>query len=378
MQDKADFDRFDSIRDLSEFSSLSRRLGLEGDRLSLLRETSHRMHELCAQSAPAHSSRGGWAAAREDYRQAGPGGACTRSVEMATQAILEIDRTEESTALAAAKSWKQLDSFLDSFAQRDVAQLLPRARELRDQARQAEIAAMRAMPLDDLERFWRNDAELTAEMRALAQQRLIDDSRAERSFSGALRVYRVTGDVGHVKANQALARTTDDRRRLEEFAVTHTATRGRFFRVSVAGEHGKPSTSETSHAGLFALYSLTGSIPTRGTVAVQRAPDAPGQLSLGQYRVHLEVVLKVRVNLERRSGVLGNADQVAEREMMRRVSVLVRPPEMSGTASFDFGAVTSAQMQRGSAGGFDQEWIAEDPIVQATIVGVDVLSGDAK
>lgn len=378
LQDKTDFDRFDQINTLGEFSGLSRRFVEKGDRLGLLGEIAVRMNELCKSTPPAHPNRNAWVAALEDYRQAGPGGDCEKNVAVTQQAILGIDQDEERAALAAAKSWKQLDSFIERFTQHDVAGVLPQARSQREQLRRDEIAAMRALALNDLERFWRNDADLVPELKMLARQRLVDDSLTEKTFGGVLRAFRVTGDLHHVRSNQVLARTPDDRRRLEEVAVAHTATPGRFFRVAVAPSHGQPSRDETTHAGIFALYTLTGSIPTQAVVTVQRAADAPGVLSLGQYRVHVDAVLKTRMGKEQRSGMLGNADSDNERTAVRRVSVLVGPPTMSGAATVNFGPVSAALFKRGSAGGFEQEWVSVDPVIQVTITGVDVIAGDWK
>ena len=158
--------------------------------------------------------------------------------------------------------------------------------------------------------------------------------------------------------------------------MTHTATPGRFFRLSVAPSHGQSSRDETTHAGIFALYTLRGSIPTQAVVTVQRAADAPGQLLLGQYRVHVEARLSVRMGNERRSGMLGNAESDSDSAAVQRLSVLVGPPLMAGTATVNFGQVLAVSFKRGSAGGYAQEWVSEDPVVQVSITGVDVIAGD--
>ena len=177
LQDKTDFDRFDQINALGEFSKLSRRFAERGDRLGLLGEIAARMNALCQRIPPAHPNRIAWEAALQDYLQAGPGGDCERSAIVARQAILVIDQDEERAALAAATTWKQLDAFIERFTLGDVAGVLPQARIQRDQARRNEIAAMRALALNDLERFWRADAALMPEMKALARQRLLEPIR---------------------------------------------------------------------------------------------------------------------------------------------------------------------------------------------------------
>jgi hypothetical protein len=215
-------------------------------------------------------------------------------------------------------------------------------------------------------------------MKSLAYKRLLEDSLAEATFAGALRAYRVSGNLTHIRANQALARTPDDRRRLEEIAVGHASTPGRFFRVGITAHHGQPSRDEITHAGYFALYTMTGSVPIQGVITVQRATDAPGPLALGQYRVHVEAVLKTRLSQERSSGMLGSGSTVSDETVVRRVSVLVSAPTMSGSASVDFGALTAVRLKRGSAEGYEKAWISEEPVIQVTVVGVDVISGDSK
>ncbi len=376
LQDKIDYDSIQSINSLAEFGNLSRRAVENGDRLGLLTEIQFRMNALCETSTPDFKNREEWRTALDLYQQAGTSGACAKNAISAQRALLEIDQSEQRAALANAKSWKQLDEFIVQYERRDTADLIAAARVQLEQARRDEIAAMRAMPLDDLERFWRTSPDLMPELRDLTRRRLMEESLAEKTFRGALRAYRVSGDISHIRTNQNLARTPDDRRRLEEIVVGNTSTPGRFFHLGISASHGQPSRDESNHLGILALYTMTGAIPIQGVVTVQRALDAPGQLALGKYRVHIEAVLKARMSVERRSSVLGNANGTNDQTISRRVTVVVGPPSMMGTASIDFGSLNVVRMQRGSAGGYDQEWLRDDPVVQVSIVGVDVIQGD--
>lgn len=376
LQDRTDFDRFPAISSLEEYSSLRRRLAAEGDRMGLQAEIGVRMNALCARQAPVFSTTAEWRTALALFEAAGPGGACAAHAGVATAALLDIAKAEERAVLAQSTSWKLLVDFEQSYAQNDPAGLLPEARIRLDRARERELASMRGLSMDTLERFWRNGAGQTPEMQAASRTRLLDESLRERSFAGGLRAFRVTGDLSYVVSHQSLARTPTERRQLEEIAVARTATPGRFFSVSVSASHGAAERDETRHAGYLALYTMTGTIPAEAVVTVQRAVTAPGPLALGRYRVHVQAELRARVALQRRSGIQGNENSTNEQVYRQRTSVVVGAPSMTGSVGIKFGDITAVRMKRGAAGGFEHEAIDGDPVIVVTVVGVDVLEGE--
>lgn len=292
---------------------------------------------------------------------------CAPEVKESRLAIVRFDQNAQRVDLAKAITWKQLENFIQIFNQNDHANLVPEARSRLIAMREKEIIAMNALSMDQLEAYYEKDeAELTSEMRLLARQRLLNESLREGTFAGILRVYRVTKDMSYVAKGQSLATSPEDLLSLEQLAVQHTVAPSRFFDVKFNPRIGNPSRSESTHMGFFALYSLFGHLPISGTIELRRASNAPAQLSLGSYKVSIEIV----VNYDEE--IVGRTSK-SPRQMNKLVTLVINPAAMAASANVDF-QLQAAMFKRGAGfGSNEQEYIVSDPVVSWKVSKIEVM-----
>lgn len=299
---------------------------------------------------------------------------CLKEVTETSLALLQFDQKSQRAELALAISWKKLESFVEKFKSNDVAKILAEAEAKLVLQKKTEIDNMLELSMPDLENFFYiGDRELTSEMLALVRQRLVDESLRENTFSGAQRAYRVTKDVSFIIRAQQLAQTTADKRVLEQLAVQLIKAPSRFFNIDINTSIGRDSQNEQKHAGVFALYTMYGYLPIDCKVALTPAPNSPVSLTHSEYKITIELTLSYDVQFYRRSRFLGSVDQKNRQESKKQLTIIWKPNATKALETTNF-ALQSVMFKRGSSGGFDQEYIASDPVLDWKIIKMEAIN----
>lgn len=206
-----------------------------------------------------------------------------------------------------------------------------------------------------------------------ALARLRADYTQRREFAPLLRLYEITKDVALLKAAQPLARSPDDRRRIEQAAVLLTRYPGRLFDVRGSFSGGQVTSEVQENMGVLSAFTVHVLKPVRGGVAVKLRPDSPLRLRHGRYRITVDVELNIRRDEELRSTFLGDKNNRSDITKATAVQVTLGPPNYDGVATFDFGTLRLGYLQSGARGGYTAVRLLDDPVVSLRARSVDVL-----
>lgn len=227
------------------------------------------------------------------------------------------------------------------------------------------LVAQVATGTDDQREALLTDEYADQDTRDKSLARLRADYAQRREFAPLYRLYKLTDDVALMKLAQPFARTTEDRRRLEEAAVMAVKNPGRLFDVNGEFSSTPVTSSVKENMGIFANFTVYVYKQTRGTIALKLRPDSPLRLRHGRYAVTVDVDLSMKRDEELRSGILGNKNTTPNIFKSDTATVTVSGPDYEGTARFDFGNLDVGYFQSGSRGGYTAIRLSENP--QATL-----------
>jgi len=241
-----------------------------------------------------------------------------------------------------------------------------------------EIAKINAMPLAVLDSYYDQSIsphidKTNKQIVKAAKDRIITESAKLNTFRGVLRASQLSNDISFVSKNQKLAKSNDERKLLEQFAIQHTTDPGRFFTLDFKPHKGVVSTDKVQHAGIFAEHTFKAYQKMYGELTVSRAKHTPGPLEFGQYRLTVVVTLHLPSAFTRRSNVLGNEDEKTVYADDLTVTLNVSPSNMSAQTVVDFGPRQTSSIKRGSRGGFDLIQLTDEPYFTAKITKVEAI-----
>lgn len=242
---------------------------------------------------------------------------------------------------------------------------------------QQEIARLKAMPLAQLDSYYekeiiKNSKEKRKEIIDLVKNRLIEENIKLDTFQGYLRAAQISGNPRYVTEHINLAKTTEDKKSLEQFTVLRTDDLNNFFDVDFKPKLGKSGIAHTEHMGFFALHSDAATKEISGILDISKSNKAPSNLSLGHYRLTINITMHLPSRFIRQSRWLGNADQKIDYTETTTVTADVSPPSMSASKSVNF-TVTTAGTKRGSMGGLDERSPTGEPTFVVDIVKAEVI-----
>ncbi|MFI3217939.1 MAG: hypothetical protein QX189_02300 [Methylococcales bacterium] len=246
--------------------------------------------------------------------------------------------------------------------------------------KQQEIAGLKAMPLPQLDSYYEteianNSKEKSKEVADLVKNRLVEENIKLGTFQGCLRAAQISGNPRYVTEHINLARTVEDKKSLEQFTVLHTDDLNNFFDVDFKPKLGKSGTRHTEYTGLLGFFLDHSDAATKeisGILNIARSKTAPSELSLGYYKLTINITMHLPSKFIRQSDWGGNANENIDHTETTTVTANVGSPNMSASKNINF-TVETAGTKRGRQGGADQRVPTGEPTFVVDIVKAEVI-----
>lgn len=248
----------------------------------------------------------------------------------------------------------------------------PRFRERYDTAF-AQASSPAATPehmKDFLVEFARDDPD----KRALKVfQSLINKMRAQNSFEGHYNAYLFMKDTADAKAAMRLVQTEEQRRKMENIAVSTLADKSRLLDMDLKIETSQIATNEGSCL-MFCNYNFAATKGVSGTLTVRAKRDkTPIRLKIGTYKVTFSTELHVPKWGVQDSSWAGSFNRRSDDRISKTVSVTLAPPNYTATLPINFGQIELAFFQRGSYGGYTAYWANGDAKVSVRFKSMELV-----
>lgn len=248
----------------------------------------------------------------------------------------------------------------------------PRFRERYDTA--YALASSPAATPEHMKDFLVEFAKNDPDKRALKVfQVLINKMRAQNSFEGYYNAYLFMKDPADAKAAMRLVQTEEQRRKMENIAVSTLADKSRLLDMDLKIETGQIATNEGSCL-MFCNYNFTATKGISGMLTVRAKQDkTPIHLKVGTYKVTFATELHVPKWGIQESSWVGSFNRRSDDKVANTVSVMLAPPNYTAKLPINFGQIQLAFFQRGTYGGFTSYWANGDAKVSVRFKSMELV-----
>jgi hypothetical protein len=241
-----------------------------------------------------------------------------------------------------------------------------------------KLSKVRTFSLPQLDDYYekevvKNSGAIHNQVANLVKSRLIEENIKLGTFQGYLRAAQVSGNSSYVSQNLNLVKTTEDKRGLEQFYVLRTKDLNKLFDVDFKIKLGISDTEHTEHMGFLARHSDVATRKMSGVLYLSKSKTAPIELSLGSYRLTINITMHLPSRFVRQSAILGNTDRAEDYTENKTITADVSSPNMTAIVNVDFGNVQIARTKRGSMGGVEARTPTGDPTFTVDITKTEVI-----
>lgn len=241
---------------------------------------------------------------------------------------------------------------------------------------QAELSKIQAMSLPQLESFYKQHSkegsnEQSPEAVNLAKNRLIEENTKLGTFQGYFRAAEISGNPQYVTEHTNLVRTTEDQKLLEQFNLLRVKDLNELFDVDFKPVFGQ--SNKEHHVPFWALTVNHSDHEMREVSGILKiSKKNSNKLSLGRYRLTVQITMHLPSHFVRHSRIKGDADRNIDYTETKTFTADVSPPDMSANKNINFN-VTVAETVRGSFGGMDSYTPIGEPTFNLDIVKAEVI-----
>lgn len=241
----------------------------------------------------------------------------------------------------------------------------------------AELSKLKKLSLFELDRYYetelaKNPDAKAAEIVAFVKQRLLDENLKLGTFQGYLRASQVSENPRYVADHQDLAKTAEDKKRLEQTIVLYSDANQLFNSNFKATHLGSIAKKHINHPDVFNDSSDEDKQEIAGVLSVFRAKKTSKLIVLGNYRLTVKITAHLPSRYTRTSKVLGKADKNLDYTEDKEAVIDIAPPNMSAQRNIDLGQVELGVIKYGSFGGIEERKATQAPSFTTKIVKVEV------
>ena len=231
-------------------------------------------------------------------------------------------------------------------------------------------SATPAQMKDFLVEFANNDPDKNAPKVFLA---LINAMRAQNTFEGFYTAYLLIQDPNDAKAALKLVKDNSQRAKIENMAVATLVDKSRLLEMNFKISGSDIETRE-GRCWYLCRYNFTANQRISAVLTVKaKEKDSPIKLRVGSYKVTFKIAFAQPRMLQRRSGILGNADARSDYTNTIPVTLTLSPPNYAATVNVPLGAVDIAFFERGSAGGYTAVWSDGNSQATAAFSSIELI-----